>query len=334
MPEPKREVFAVVRLDSGPNVDARALDRFSVKAVFPTMEEALAEVDRLNRLSRDKGSTYSWRATRFYPQGRPQALKSSPRRPKTTHDTARERAVLADHMRVRGRFTPPFISTLGGLEEVKWLERPLPELLWLALLNKRHGHQRGAALGLSLAKAASDVVDPPRRGWFAVASTYETLTSDERADLLRALEATGDIHELRDGLSVLLHNYPLCPLAFLLGESTTPVEHSEESLFDFKALLASLFDKTSMPATQMQANAVYIAFVTDLLKVASTTSLANFPAVADYPNTAESRRIAASVRAAINGFFGALSHHSEWPRYFWNRGLEIEACSSEATTGD
>jgi hypothetical protein len=77
----------------------------------------------------------------------------------------------------------------------------------------------------------------------------------------------------------------------------------------------------------MQTNAIYIAFATDMLFVSSSTSLAKFPVVADYPHTEEAKRVGAAVRASIIGFFGmSYDNSSPWPSYFWNRGLEIDPC--------
>jgi hypothetical protein len=77
----------------------------------------------------------------------------------------------------------------------------------------------------------------------------------------------------------------------------------------------------------MQANGVYIAFVTGKLQVAPGLSLANFPAIEKYPETEESRRVASGVRMAVNMFIGmAEQSPNDWQKYFWNRGLELEPC--------
>src|SRR5574340_657961 len=62
-----------------------------------------------------------------------------------------------------------------------------------------------------------------------------------------------------------------------------PRQDTTDNLEKFKSILSGMFDRTGIPSTHMQANAVYIAFVTDMLIVDSKTSLANFPAIADYP---------------------------------------------------
>jgi hypothetical protein len=246
----------------------------------------------------------------------------------------RSRRVLSDHQRVGSRFIPPFVHKLGALGEVRWLDGPLPEAVWLALLNDQYGLRRGAHLGVSVAKAASAVVEP-ERPWFAPASAFAALSPDQWTRVVESLRLSGELGELQDGLRPLVGLYPACPLAPLLGGGVPKGAADPAYLPRLKRLLAGLFDRTTKAATLMQANAIYIAFVTDLLKVAPQTSLANFPAVAEYPDTEEARRIGAAVGASINGFFG---HHypepSTWSRYFWNRGLEIDACTFGASSSD
>jgi hypothetical protein len=239
----------------------------------------------------------------------------------------RRRRVLSDHRKVGSRFIPPFVDKLGQMGEVKWLDGPLPELLWLALLNDRYGLRRGADVGLRLAKEASAVVASDMKVWFAPASAFGALTPDQWSRVISQLRSSGDVGTLADALLPLVTLYPACPLAPLCGDRTSTAADRQRYLGDFKRILAGLFDKTTKEATLMQANAIYIAFATDLLRVAPGVSLANFPAVAEYPNTEEARRIGSSVRATINGFFGQGElQRSAWARYFWNRGLEIDRC--------
>jgi len=62
----KVAVFAVVRVDDACHVEAA----ITVKEILPTMEEAVKEVERLNKLNQDKGAYYFWQATRYFPLGR------------------------------------------------------------------------------------------------------------------------------------------------------------------------------------------------------------------------------------------------------------------------
>ncbi len=83
----------------------------------------------------------------------------------TEHEGTRKQAeqsrVLADHQRRGKRLLPPFVYLLGGFHEFAWVDRPLPELLWLGLLHKRYGFERGSELAIDLAKSATMVDLPP-----------------------------------------------------------------------------------------------------------------------------------------------------------------------------
>jgi hypothetical protein len=60
-------VYAVIRLE----LDVANPDlAVAIKEVLPTVQEAEAEVQRLNLLNADKNCRYVWRATRFFPDGR------------------------------------------------------------------------------------------------------------------------------------------------------------------------------------------------------------------------------------------------------------------------
>ena len=122
--------------------------------------------------------------------------------------------------------------------------------------------------------------------------------------------------------------YPDCPLNFLFEGKLPEPKNSRGHLEALKEVVSTLFDRWDTPATRVQANAVYVAFVTGKLKVAAGTPMANFPAVADFPDTLESNMIASGARAMVNVFFGEYFYDksSFWPGYFWNRGLELEPC--------
>lgn len=65
------QVFAVIRVDGGSFADVA--DSITVKEILPTLEQAVAEVERLNKLNADKGCRYLWQTTRYLPQGRKQS---------------------------------------------------------------------------------------------------------------------------------------------------------------------------------------------------------------------------------------------------------------------
>lgn len=67
MTKPKVAVYAVVRLDK---YFGDVEEQVAVQAVLPTIDEAEAEVRRLNAMRDPSRVVYFVRATRYYPEGR------------------------------------------------------------------------------------------------------------------------------------------------------------------------------------------------------------------------------------------------------------------------
>jgi len=243
-----------------------------------------------------------------------------------------QQKVLLDHKQVGKRYLPPLLQ-IGSFGEARWAEYTLPELLWLGILNQKYGRAKGAELGLLLARAAVKATvresEQPVQ-WFGLTTAYATLEPAQQALLLKLLQPD-QFQLLKDGLIIFPTFYPQCPLNFLYQGSAPVPERPDEMLEEFKKLLSTLFNRQNDPATFMQANGIYIAFLTDKLKVASGLALANFPEIENYPHTEESKRVASGVRAVtdISVMTMLKEKQSNWSAYFWNRGLEIQQCELE-----
>lgn len=251
---------------------------------------------------------------------------------KKANRTEQKTAVLSDHKKVGKRFVPPFMQ-LGNFHEIEWVRNTLPEVLWLGLLNYNCGLKDGSDLAVSLAKAAVRASAAHPQKWHAPMSSYSLLTGSHKTEIIKILGAEGSLPSLKEALIPLVAFYPECPVTFLFGDNPPCIEDSPMKLEDFKSFLAQMYNKYEKPATLAQANAIYVAFATDMLKVVRGSSLAEFPAIANFPNTEKSKRVAASVYASIPAFIGKFldqnfdGKQSEWSAYFWNHGLDIEPCS-------
>ena len=62
----KVPVYAVVRIEDGESLEVA----ITVVEILPTMDQAIQETERLNKLNNDKGARYFWQATRYFPDGR------------------------------------------------------------------------------------------------------------------------------------------------------------------------------------------------------------------------------------------------------------------------
>ena len=63
----KINLYVVIRVDEFESVSGDEL--ITIKEILPTLDEAVAEVERLNRLQAGKRCHYFWRLGRYFPQG-------------------------------------------------------------------------------------------------------------------------------------------------------------------------------------------------------------------------------------------------------------------------
>ncbi|KAF0208115.1 MAG: hypothetical protein FD171_1272 [Actinobacteria bacterium] len=185
-------------------------------------------------------------------------------------------------------------------------------------------------MAVVLARAVDEAhPEPPEL--FGPVSKFLSLSPEEQARILLILESNGDLDDLRKGLRSLNVLYPRSPLQFITNDwehASDPLRHDVE---DFKEVLMDLFDKTSRQAIIMQGTLIYVAFELDRLRVAPGIGLAQLPELENYPDTAESRLVAASVRSAVPLLVRPPeeAYETAWSAYFWNRGLEIEPCRAQ-----
>lgn len=260
---------------------------------------------------------------------------------KANSNPRQKKQLLSDHQKMGKRFIPPMMQF--PREDVNWRGKVVPEFLWLGLLNERYGVTIGSDLCVMLARAAAQAngVDAREfkkkfgqspKQWFATTSSYDSLTDKQRRDIVKKYMTARQRNLIYEALSPLISFYPHCPFKFLFDD--VPSNDGKEELIRFKSLLSQLFDKYTEPATFMLAGAVLIGFCTNRLRVIvnddrqseDISSLANFPAVQNYPHTEQSRAVAAGIRGSVYSLCGFDSESQEWCDYFWNRGLELEPC--------
>ena len=240
--------------------------------------------------------------------------------------------MLDSHERIGKRLIPP-LARLGSLNEVSWIDRLLPELLWIGLLNAEHGLATGARVCAEVARAAKAELEVSnKKAFLCLTSSFALFTQGQMARIREELESARVLSDLQVAVSPLCVVYPKCPLAGL----TRQTAEIESATTKIRETLPLLFDRWNEAATFMQIHAVYMTFVQGRLYVSRETSFANFPAVEAYPRTEESRQIAAGCRGFTNVLVNDALNDSErfWPGYFWNRGLELEECRPMTPSDD
>jgi hypothetical protein len=239
--------------------------------------------------------------------------------------------VLADHKKVKPQvLLPPLLQYPGNISPVRWVDQGLPDIVWISLLHHVVGFNKGVEIVLLAAKLGVQLQVGEKKSLFASISTYELLGEEQKQSLRSRLEIAGALALLKTAIEPLVTCYPECPLRFLFSEDEISTSFQEQDIALMKKIVACLFDKRSREAVLAQLTAVYIAGRTGVVLIPPGLGMDNIEEVVKYPETDESRKIAASVCAMSVMLLEGMDPNapkSSWPSYFWNRGLEINGCA-------
>jgi hypothetical protein len=119
-----------------------------------------------------------------------------------------ESRIFSDHKKVGKTLVPPMRQYLGELGTVSWVDQILPELIWLAVIIENLGVKGGVDLGSKIAKIANTILSEE---YFAFASSFSLLNTEQKQKLVQLLEDENCLDELRNSLRPLLQLYPECP---------------------------------------------------------------------------------------------------------------------------
>lgn len=233
--------------------------------------------------------------------------------------------VLGDHQRVGKRLVPPFLARLGELHETSWTKSMVPEILWVALLQRDLGWQRGAVEAVEIGLTAHSLRGRSD-GWFGLTSPYSSLTGRDQTIVCDRLKQSGHLTTLQRILAPLVATYPECPLAFLCEGFA--IRRRRSFMPHLRELVAQLLDKGEIQSLRAIAGVLEVASRAGALHVFEGIELANLAALDEYPETEASQRVAASLRSIAPIFEqdGIRGTVHPWAEYFWNRSIEIDPC--------
>lgn len=232
----------------------------------------------------------------------------------------KEHQILGGHTKTGTKF-----SCLPGSNvfPVSHSNQGVPELIWLAILNKELGIRVSARVVELIALAIQTDEKEPQISFF-FASNMSMLPPETIARIRNSLNKNNLLSRTKECLKDFISTYPEFPIKWLHEESSSPV--NANWLEGFKTLLGELQDKTSRSAMLMIAQAIYGALASGMLRVPPGV-FDNFEEVMNYPNSETSREVGALMRATYNGFLGqccAETGFTEWSNYFWTRNHELE----------
>jgi hypothetical protein len=241
---------------------------------------------------------------------------------------ASAKPVLADHERKGKVFLPPFLAKLEPMKPFSWIDKTLPEVLWIALLFDAVSEQRAADVCLKCARAAMKVVAPKKACSFAFMSDWEQVRPGHAEKIREILASDQVLEDLQSGLIPLISLYSKCPLIHIFDERAREQLHvdTDQSLATMKRVVRDCFDRSTKPAMLVQTTAIYIMLGTGKLKIFKGSGLEDINVMSDYPETDQSRKIGAAVRAGLNAMMGEKEGASDWCLYFWRQGYQISTC--------
>lgn len=232
--------------------------------------------------------------------------------------------ILSNYKKKGSKFIPPLLHILGGtMKESSYIDHILPEIIWTALLNEKYGIPETARLIHSICDSIKQI-DSKENLIFQ--SRITTLSSVEKKNLIRNFEERSIISKLQTALHDFIFLYPKSQLSFIFKKAPSKL-NDKNFITKYKSLLSQLIDRISVSAIFMQVLPIYSAVLLGKLKIAEGLALADIEALKDYPNTTRSQDVGASIRSALTLIIVdevIEPELTDWVKYFWNQGKEIE----------
>jgi hypothetical protein len=236
-----------------------------------------------------------------------------------------KKGILKDHKKVGKKFIPPMAQL--PISDVSTINQIFPEIIWMGLLNDAYGYRDGVHLSLELAKLAHTIHDSEKHVNFALSSSYEYLSEENKKKLVEELAKKNHLAKLQKSLYPLIKYYDGFPMSFL-GEGEIS-ESKNSQIQILKKTVAKHFSRYETPGLVILAAMVYIRAITGGLYFASGIEPPNFESLIRDPESDEAKKTASQVRATV--IMEPMSKEgksagSSWARSFWNQGLKIDKC--------
>jgi len=239
--------------------------------------------------------------------------------------------ILKGYKKVGQHFIPP-LKQLTGNREASYVNDMLPELIWIGLINDNIGYIQGARLLEEIVKLIDELKEEDQHGNFAYISMFNSLSDDQKSELIKRLDNLKCLDEIRNYLAPLILLYDKCPLKFFGPPSITYKE--DELIESIKSCVGAHIDKWDTPGIVLNGAVMLTRLVTNKLYFSKSIKLPDLNSVINEPESDEAKHAAAFMRASALGEFGMMEIDPAWAKYFWNRGMELNPCDFYEHTED
>ncbi|HEV7353035.1 MAG TPA: DUF5677 domain-containing protein [Brevundimonas sp.] len=245
--------------------------------------------------------------------------------------------VLGDHVPLKRKLIPPFVSALGGkLSLYSWTRQLVPEALWLGLIIDRFGYDSAREICRSLVLAAQGAFQEEPSPLFVKASAYGSLDEKAKATIISKLEEP-TLVRIQTALRPLRRVSVDHPLAFLDDGAALESEDAER----LPAIVPAFYDRNSRLAVLSLALAYELGLAQGKVHVAPhlIDGLNHaFAVIGDYPTTEASEDAAGRFRAAAPMLLmvpledgSGFREDDSWVGLFWDGVAGLGPCLFEDT---
>ncbi len=227
--------------------------------------------------------------------------------------------ILTDYKKVKNTLITP-MNQMANIEKTSWEDSIMPEFIWIALLIKNIGFSKKT---VEIIEKISDFIRAnfSNKRVLTCSDFYQVDSYIKQS--FTEIFSTEDIQKLTLSFGSFVYFFPDFPLSFLIPKES--VQEYDHSLISIKELMREFIDKRSILSTQVLAMAVYCLSLQGKLYFGKNLA-PNLDAIRDYPNTEESRKSAASLRAMSFMLVSNEDKQKNWCDEFWDRSCKLDEC--------
>jgi len=230
---------------------------------------------------------------------------------------------LAGHKRIGKRILPPMMQ-IKNLQFTSYVDNLLPELIWIGLLNQKFGYLMASRILESLFLEIEKIEDSKVTGNFALASTYNFLSYNQKSQLHEACRRNDILEFIQDAIAPLVLIYDSCPLLFF---GPPPKLIPESNLVSaLEKCVSDVIDRYNTPGVALYTSILFYRLITKKIHFPADMKLPDFNMIYKNINSDEGKHAAGFVRSNALAEFGYLNIDPLWANTFWNRNLEISSC--------
>lgn len=235
----------------------------------------------------------------------------------------KKKRVLEGHKQIGKRFVTP-LNQIDIMQETKYVERTMPELIWMDMLNLMYGDEQGIDMTMELChKLHAICATGDNFINFTIASKYEQIVDPTRAKVLSELKDSLLLENVSKALAPLKRKYPAFPMAWLI--QAEPVDDNDDDLDLVAKSVVRIVDKYTMPASIVQANVLYFRIRSGKISYASHVPTPDFQEMVTNPDSILGKRSASQARMGAMMEI-AREEPDTWPRAFWNDNYKLSKC--------